>query len=73
MIQIERLILPCPTVRCPKRLRLGPRFKYCTVFPHRVRSIKRMILGLRALEKVKLYKAGYLVEMIVTRQPDLLT
>jgi hypothetical protein len=30
------------------------------------------ILSLRAFEKVKLYKAWYLVEMTVARQPDLL-
>jgi hypothetical protein len=44
--------------------RLGPGFKHSTVFPNRVRSIKRMILSLRALEKVDL------VEMTVAREPD---
>jgi hypothetical protein len=34
-----------------------------------MRSIKRMILGLRALEKVKLYKAQHLVEMTVALKP----
>jgi hypothetical protein len=69
MIQTQRLILPCSIVRCPKRLRLGPSSKYSTVFPNRVRSIEGVILSLRALEKVKLYKARYLVEMTVARTP----
>jgi hypothetical protein len=68
MIQIQRLILPCSIVRCPKRLRLGPSFKYSTVFPNRVRSMEGVILSLRALERVKLYKARNLVEMTVARR-----
>jgi hypothetical protein len=72
MIQIQRLILPCPAVCCPKRLRLGPGFKHSTVFPHRVRSIEGVVLSFRPFEKVKLYKARYLVEMTVARKPDLL-
>jgi hypothetical protein len=70
VIQIQRLILPCPAVCCPKRLRLGPGLKHCTVFPHRVRSIESMILGFGALEKVKLYKARYFVEMRVKKCTD---
>jgi hypothetical protein len=65
MIQIQRLILPCPAVCCPKRLRLGPGFKYGTTFPKRVRSIESVIFSFWALEKVKLYKAWHLVEMTV--------
>jgi hypothetical protein len=57
MIQIQRLVVPCPTMRCPKCLRLGPRFKHGTAFPHCVRSIKGVILGFGAFEKAKLYKA----------------
>ena len=72
MIQIQRLILPCPTVRCPKRFRLGPGFKHSTVFPYRMRSIEGVIRSLGAFEKVKLYKARNLVEMTVARHPDLL-
>jgi hypothetical protein len=55
-------------MRCPERLRLGPGFKNCTVFPYRVRSIEGVILGFGALEKVKLYKARNLVEMTVARR-----
>jgi hypothetical protein len=65
MIQIQRLVLPCPTVRCPKRFRLSPGFKHCAVLPYRVGSIEGMIFAFRAFEKVKLYKARYLVEMTV--------
>jgi hypothetical protein len=46
MVQIQRLILACP-----KRLRLGSAFKLCAVFPHRVRSIKSMVLSFRALRR----------------------
>ena len=31
-----------------------------------------MIVGLRALEKVELYEARHLVEMTISRQPDVL-
>jgi hypothetical protein len=34
-----------------------------------MRSIEGVILGLGTLEKVKLYKARYLVEMTVSLQP----
>jgi hypothetical protein len=33
MIQVQRLILPCPTVRCPKRLRLWSRLQTKHGFP----------------------------------------
>jgi hypothetical protein len=72
VIQIQRLIVPRPTMRGTERLRFGPRFKGGTVFPHRVGSIKRVIPSLGAFEKVKLYRARHLVEMTVTRQPYLL-
>ena len=54
VIQIQRLVVPCPTMRCPERLRLGPRFKRGPVFPDRVRSIKCVVLSLGTFEKVKL-------------------
>jgi hypothetical protein len=60
MIQVQRLILPCPTVRRPKRFRLGPGFKHSTVFPNRVRSKEGVIFSFRAFEKVKPYKTWHL-------------
>jgi len=72
VIQIQRLVVPCSTMRGAERLRFGPRFKDRTAFPDRVRSIEGVILGLGAFEKVKLYEARYLVEMTVARHPDLL-
>ena len=72
MPKIERLVVPCPTMRCPERLRFGPRFKHSAVFPDRVRSIDCVILSLRTLEKVKLYKARDFFEMTVARQADVL-
>lgn len=38
VIQIQRLVVFCPIMRGPKRLRFGPRFKGGTVFPGGVRS-----------------------------------
>jgi hypothetical protein len=72
VIQIQRLVIPCPTMCGAECFRFGPRFEDGTVFPHRVRSIKRVILSLGAFEKVKLYKAGHLVEMTVARHPNVL-
>jgi len=72
MIQIQGLLSPCPTMRCTESLRFGSRFKGGTVFPDRVRSIKYVVLSLGAFEKVKLHEPWYLVEMAVSRHPDLL-
>ena len=43
-----------------------------TALPYRVGGVERVILSLRAFEKVKLYKARHLVEVAVARKPDLL-
>src|SRR3954452_5197545 len=72
VIQIQRLVFPCPTVRCPERLRFGPSIEHSTVLPHRVGGIERMILRFRTLEKVKLYEAWHLLQMSIARNPDLL-
>src|ERR1700681_2146970 len=70
--EIERLVVSRLMMRGPERLRFGPRFEHGPVFPDRVRSIKRMILGFGTFEKMKLHKAGHLVEMTVARNPDVL-
>jgi hypothetical protein len=53
MIQIKRLVVPCPTMRCPERLRFDPCLEYSPVFPDRVRSLERLIVSFWTLEKVK--------------------
>ena len=60
MIRIQRLVVPCLTMRRTQSLRFGPPFKDGTVVPDRVRPIKCMIVSLGAFEKVKPYKAGTL-------------
>ena len=72
MIEIQRLVVPCPTMRCPERLRFGPRLEHSPVFPDGVGGVERMILSLWTFEKVKLSKARHLVEMTVTRHPNML-
>lgn len=47
-------------MRCPERLRFGPRFNHSTVFPDRVRGIQGVILSLGPFEKVKRYNLGTL-------------
>jgi hypothetical protein len=37
-----------------------------SVFPHRVKRIKCLVVSFGAFEKVKLYKARHLVEMTIT-------
>ena len=59
-------------MRGPERLRFGPSFKGGAAFPDSVRSIEGVIFCFGTFEKVKLYKARHLVEMAVTRKPDLL-
>lgn len=63
---------PCSAMRCPERIGRGPCFKGGTVLPYRLGGVERVILGLRAFEKVKLQKPRNLVEMTVAREPDLL-
>src|SRR4051794_15158104 len=56
VIQIQGLVLSCPTVRCPERLRFGPSIEHSTVLPDGVGGIERMLLRFGAFEKVKLYE-----------------
>lgn len=72
MVQIQRLVVPCSAMRCPERIGPRPCFKGGTLLPHRVGSVERVILSLRAFEKVKLHKPWHLVEVAVARKPDLL-
>ena len=51
VIQIQRLVVPCSTMRSTERLRFGPRFKDRTAFPDRVRSIECVILSLGPLRR----------------------
>jgi hypothetical protein len=55
-------------MRGAEGLRFGLRLKHGQTFPHRVGSIKRVILSFGTFEKVKLYKARHLVEMTVARR-----
>jgi hypothetical protein len=55
-----------------ERLGSGPCFEGGAVLPHRVRRVKRVIIGFGAFEQVELDEAGHLVEMAVARQPDVL-
>ena len=61
VIQIQGLVLSCPTVRCPERLRFGPSIEHSTVLPDGVGGIERMILRFGTLKKVKLYEAWHLL------------
>jgi hypothetical protein len=70
MIEVQRLVLPYPTVRRPERLRLGPRFEHGAAFPARVRSVEGLIVGFLAFEQVKLHEARHLVE--VTSSTDII-
>ena len=65
MIQIQRLVIPGPAMRCPERFRFGPGFKHRPAFPNRMRRVERMILAFGAFEKVKFYKTSHLVQMTV--------
>src|ERR1700730_6405048 len=72
MIQIQRLVVPRPAMRCPERPWFSPRFKHGTAFPDRVRRIKRIILSFGPFEKVKLYEARDFFQMAVARETNLL-
>src|SRR6266850_2304566 len=72
VIQIQWLVVSCPTMCCTESFRFSPCFKDGTVFPHRVGSIKCLILSFRALEKVKLHEAWHLLEVTVPRHPNVL-
>src|SRR5258706_13535694 len=65
VIQIQRLVVPCPTMRRTERFGLCPCFKDGSVLPHRVGRIKCVVLSLGAFEKVKFYKAWHLVEVTI--------
>src|SRR5882672_11839691 len=69
VIQIQWLVVSCATMCCTESFRFSPCFKDGTVFPHRVGSIKCLILSFRALEKVKLHEAWHLLEVTVARLP----
>jgi len=58
-------------MRCPERLRFGPRLEHSPVFPDGMGGVERVILSLGTFEKVKLYKARYLVEMTVAGHPNM--
>jgi hypothetical protein len=60
VIEIQRLVVPYPTMRCTEHLRFHPHFKGSTAFPNRVRSIESVILSFATFEKVKLYNPGTL-------------
>src|SRR5450631_1485980 len=72
VIQIQRLVVPCPAMRRAKRLRFGPGFEDPAVFPDGMRSIQRVIFSFGTSEKVELHATRHLVELADARQPDLL-
>jgi hypothetical protein len=49
--EIEGLVLPSAVMRGAKRFGLGPGFERSAVLPHRVRRIKRVILGFGAFKQ----------------------
>src|SRR5258705_10555477 len=53
-IEIQGLVVSCPTMSCPESFRFSPCFKDGTVFPQRFRSIKTLIVRFRAREEGKL-------------------
>src|ERR1700754_2474340 len=72
MTEIERLVVAGSRMCGPERLRFGPRLEGGAVFPDRMRCVQRVVFGFGTSEQVKLHKARHLVEVAVTRQPDLL-
>src|SRR5690242_19549007 len=70
--EIERPVVAGPVMRGTKRFRLRPGLEGSVVSPHRVRGVKRVVLGLGPFQQVELDETGDLVEMSVARLPDLL-
>src|SRR5437867_1848251 len=56
----------------PERLGFGPGLERRLALPDRMRSVERVVLGLRALEQMELDEARHLVELRVAIEADAL-
>ena len=68
VIQMQRLVVPYPTMRGTERLRLGSCLEPSATVPDGMGCVERVIFSFGAFEKVKCYKARHLGPMSAPSQ-----